>query len=156
MFGRKTLGYLGTPFAVSADGEPLAKTGGVTLDWTTFAAASGSDTTLYDNFVVPAGVQVCKTGQVICRITASGKFGPYDPAAADGRQTLARGDCFVVNRAVRSDDPRSDHPEAIYGGRVWPSRIVQSGTGTHTLAAGPTLAELLAAFPQIHPVNETA
>lgn len=155
-YGRTVLGVIGTPFQVLATGRGEHKVAGVTLDWTTFAAASGSPIVLYDGWTVPANVQFCKTGQVICRITATGKFGPYDPAASDGRQLLARGDCFIVNRGVMANDPKSDYPEAIDGGRVWIARVVQSGVATHTLAVGPTLAELLAAFPNIQPVNEAA
>jgi hypothetical protein len=29
--------------------------------------------------------------------TASGKYGPYDSAATDGRQTLTRGECFILD-----------------------------------------------------------
>jgi hypothetical protein len=46
----------------------------------------------------------------------------------------------------------SNHPPVIHGGECWIDRVIQSGTGTHSLAAGPTLAELLAAFPSLHPV----
>lgn len=146
-FGRQVLGTIGTSIQVSADGRPKAKAGGVTIDWATVAAVAGADVTWLDNFIVKIGEKGLRYGQVICRITASGKFGPYDPLAADGRQTLAQGACYVINESVNSNDPRSDHPEAIEGGLIFLERVIQSGVGAHSLAAGPTLAEFQAVFP---------
>jgi hypothetical protein len=89
-----------------------------------------------------------------------GMFGPYDSAAGDGRQTLTRGECFILNQTVLQGaaSPRmptgpTDHPPALEGGMVWKSRILQSGVAAHSLAAGPTLAELLAAFPRLRLVE---
>lgn len=48
-------------------------TGGVTLDHTTVPEVDGK--------------KVLKAGQPLGRITATGKYGPYDPDATDGRQT---------------------------------------------------------------------
>jgi hypothetical protein len=96
---------------------------------------------------VPIGKKCLKVGQLLTKITASGKFGPYDPAAADGRQLFVRGDSFLVNRLVLEDDPTSDHPNVIDGGMVYFDRLIQSGVGAHSLAAGPTRAELEALFP---------
>ena len=153
-YGRSVLGVIGTPFQLTADGRMRAKVGAATLDWTTFPAATGTATVLYDNWTVPGYSQFCRTGQVITRITASGKFGPYDPAAADGRQNLVRGDCFLVNCGVMSVDPKSDYPEAVDGGRFWLARVIQSGVAVHTLALGPTRVELEAAFPDCTWVTE--
>jgi hypothetical protein len=80
----------------------------------------------------------------------NGWYGPYDPAATDGRQTLARGSCYVMNETVRMQDLHSNHPPVLDGGRVFRARILQSGTAAHSLAAGPTLAEFEAAFPRIN------
>jgi hypothetical protein len=79
----------------------------------------------------------------------NGRYGPYDPAASDGRQTLTRGSCFLVNTTMRETDLLSNHPPVLDGGRIWKARVLQSGGATHTLALGPTLAEFEAAFPQI-------
>lgn len=91
---------------------------------------------------------------------SSGKFGPYDPAASDGRQTLTRGDCFILDETYLATPSGSQLPggndvigSAIDGGSVFIDRVIQSGVATHTLAVGPTLAELLAAFPAIHIVR---
>jgi hypothetical protein len=78
----------------------------------------------------------------------AGWYGPYDPDATDGRQTLTRGKCFIVDSTVRESDGASDHPPVFDGGRVWKARMVAT-SGTHTLAAGPTYTELEAAFPRL-------
>jgi hypothetical protein len=70
-----------------------------------------------------------------------GMYGPYDPAATDGRQTLTKGRVFVVNETIRELDHASNHPPVIDGGRVFKSRLLAT-IGTHSLAAGPTFAEL--------------
>jgi hypothetical protein len=83
-----------------------------------------------------------------------GYYGPYDPAALDGRQLLTRGECFILNRTVLQLNPitinvhNADSPPVFEGGRAWKARILMT-TGTHSLAAGPTVAEFEAAFPRI-------
>lgn len=76
------------------------------------------------------------------------KFGPYDSAATDGRATLSRGDVYILNKTVLESDTASDHPPAMDGGLMWKQRILMT-TGTHSLAAGPTVTEFLAAFPEV-------
>jgi hypothetical protein len=156
-FGQVGLGQIGSrTVEVSADGRPLAKPGGISIDWSTVAAVSGADVTLNDGTLIPIGFKYQRYGQTVCRITANGKFGPYDPAAADGRQLLVKGDCFWLNRTVLESDPASDHGGvACYGGLVFLLRLLNTGVGAHTLAGGPTLAELYTAFPLIQPVLET-
>lgn len=87
--------------------------------------------------------------------STSGKYGPYDPAATDGRQTLSRGKCFIVNRTVKQNGwganiniSATDHPQVFDGGTVWKDRVLAT-TGTHSLAAGPTFTEFETAFPRI-------
>lgn len=130
------------------------KVGGITVDWGTVGAAGGAST-LPDQTPVVAGEKVLRFGQTLCRITATGKFGPYDSAASDGRQLLVPGDCFVLNRTVKENGfganintGATDHPQVFDGGTVWKARILMT-TGTHSLAAGPTVAEFMAAFPRI-------
>lgn len=91
--------------------------------------------------------------------TDLGKYGPYDPAAADGRQTLTRGECFILNKTVVENgvagglDPGvTDHPAVFDGGPAWKARILMT-TGTHSLAAGPTVTEFETAFPRIEYVQ---
>jgi hypothetical protein len=153
-YGQSTVASVGRSIQVSADGRPLWKHVGVTVDWSTVAAVSGSDVTYLDGVLVAVGEKALRYGQVLTKITASGKYGPYDPGAADGRQTLTVGECFFLNETVREDELASDHPAVCYGGLCFLSRILNTGGGAHTLAGGPTLAELLAAFPQLEPVKE--
>lgn len=80
--------------------------------------------------------------------TGSGKFGPYDSAAADGRQTLSRGDAFVLNKTVLESEPLSDHPGAMEGGLWFKERILATNAA-HSLAAGPTFTELETVFPRM-------
>lgn len=88
-----------------------------------------------------------------------GKYGPYDPAAVDGRQLLTRGECFILNETVVEDGlvagaggGVTDHPAVFSGGRAWKARILMTA-GAHSLAAGPTVAEFEAAFPRIEYVQ---
>lgn len=87
--------------------------------------------------------------------STGGYFGPFDSAATDGRQNLNRGDCFVMDQTVLQYSSGSNLLSvsndqvggAIDGGTIKIDRVLQSGVGAHSLAAGPTLAEFLAAFP---------
>ena len=156
-FGRQSLGTLGGNLEVTADGSPVAKAAGITIDWATVAAVSGSDVTLNDGQVIPIGTKYLRYGQVVTRITASGKYGPYDPAAGDGREIVpVRGRAFILNRTAVNSEPADEHPEAIEGGLVYRSRIIQSEAAAHTLALGPTFAELNAAFPMLRYVEPTS
>lgn len=160
MYGRSVITSIGAGYQLSADGAPKAKIGGLTIDWTTVAPVSGSAVTRPNGTIVPIGQQYLPTGSTVARITSVvngstvGMYGPYDPAASDGRQTLAaNADCYLLNRDAFAADPKDQYPEAIYGGKVWSARIVNAGTGTHTLAAGPTLAEIQSTFPLLEFVD---
>lgn len=86
-----------------------------------------------------------------------GMYGPYDPAATDGRQTLTRGQCFILDElwlyyesgSKKLSAPNNVIGGVIEGGNVFYDRLMHSGVAAHSLAAGPTLAELLAAFPRL-------
>lgn len=154
-FGRSIVDTAGRSIQVTADGKPEMKAGGVTIDWSTVTAVSGSDATYLDGVVVPVGSKALRYGQVLVPITASGKYGPYDPAASDGRETApARDTTFIVNETIVETEAKSDHPPVLFGGLCFKSRIIQSGVATHTLALGPTLAELQAALPRLQLVTE--
>jgi hypothetical protein len=97
------------------------------------------------------------TGVTVATTSSGGnidKYGPYDPAATDGRQSLIQGSTFVLNRTVKQTDILSNHPEAIDGGLVFLARIIQSGVASASLAAGPTLANLKTTFPRLKYVTE--
>lgn len=146
---------------VSADGSPEYKAGGITIDWTVVVAASG-DQTLADGSIVKDGQKYLRYGQVMTKITATGKFAPYDPALTTGVELLARGNCFILDETVLQYGSGStllsvandQVGSAIEGGKVWIDRILQSGTGSASLADGPTLANLLTAFPNLYIVRD--
>jgi hypothetical protein len=158
-YGRNFLTTTGRDVMVIADGRfDLMKVGGISLDLATIAAVAGAPVTFPDDTVVGIGNQALRFGQILTRITASGKYGPYDPVAADGRQTLTPGECFILNRTWIRDLPTmpnfgSLHPPVFDGGTVWRDRLLVT-TGAHSLAAGPTFAEFVAAFPRIGYVKD--
>lgn len=89
-----------------------------------------------------------------------GRFGPFDPNATDGRQILTRGECYVLDETWMLTPGGASLPQnneiiggVIEGGDIWIDRVLQSGTNAHSLAAGPTLAEFLAAFPSFNLVK---
>jgi hypothetical protein len=154
-FGRQILTPTGRSVQVFADlNDADFKVGGVTIDWATVTAAA-SASTLIDDTPIAVGDKYLRYGQILTKITASGKFGPYDPAASDGRQTLARGDCFILNETVKMagyipalNNKATDHPQVGDGGLVWKARILAI-VGTASLAAGPTFANFETAFPDV-------
>lgn len=87
-------------------------------------------------------------------VVNAGYYGPYDPAATDGRQTLSRGNCYILNMTVIEDGlsdisgGATNHPAVFDGGLVFKLRVLAT-TGTHSLAAGPTYTELETAFPRL-------
>src|SRR5262245_57672953 len=150
-YGRQTVGNTtGLPIRVSADGSPEYKSGGITVDWSTVTAAT-TDTTLGDGTVVPSGQRGIEYGTVMCRITASDKYGPYNSGASDGRQTLTRGECFILDETVLQHGAlgipglagASDHPAVIEGGAVWRDRLKIDASGT---ATKPSVASFNAVF----------
>ena len=152
-YGRTLIGTsTGYVVQVSADGEPDWKAGGLTIDWSTVTAA-GSDTTLPDGVVIPAGQKGLQFGQVLCRITATGLYGPYLSGATDGRQTLTRDQCFILNGSLLEKGPNgiatvsTIQRGAFDGGLVFGARL---GVGA---AGQPTLAALQAVMPRLQVVN---
>lgn len=102
-----------------------------------------------------AGVETITVLTTTSGAAGGGKYGPYDPTATDGRQTLSRGNCFILNRTVKEkgfisslQTQETDHPQVFDGGTVWKPRILMT-TGAHSLAAGPTVTEFETAFPRI-------
>lgn len=92
-----------------------------------------------------------------------GWFGPYDPAATDGRAVLTRGECFILDQTLLQYSADSSQLSVsndqvggvIEGGSVFLARILQSGTAGASLSAGPTLANLQNAFPLLSYVGST-
>lgn len=116
-----------------------------------------------ERLIVQPGNKFLRYGQIICEVTAEvadkGYYGPYDPDATDGRQTLTPGKCFFLNETVVKDAlpgvPFNPVESDVIGvwdaGRIYIERIIHSGAAAHSLALGPTQAEFLAAFPRVQP-----
>jgi hypothetical protein len=138
---------MGPNQVTSSSGGPLG-TGAVTLNFNAYVPIATVNAALLTGGTVTPAVTTAGA--------SSGKFGPYDPAASDGRQTLTRGDCFILDETFLVTPSGSQLPagndvigSAIDGGLVYIDRVLHSGVATHTLALGPTLAEVLTAFPAI-------
>lgn len=141
---------------VSADGNPEYKAGGVTLDLDTIPAAPGSDVTLADGSIIKEGSQYLRYGQVLCEITASGKYGPYDVGASDGRQTLTRGKCFILDQTWLLNPAggtfagvgATDTIGGIFdGGLVYKGRLLVDDPASTN--RDPDISAFLTAFPRI-------
>lgn len=151
MFGQSTTDRFGGGTPASADGTPEYKVAGVTLDTATVPAADVADVTLDDDSIIPAGHQYLPYGAILCKITASGKYGPHDPAAADGREDLEAGEVVILNYTMRDDDLQWDNPPGVFeGGRVYRDRVKRLNAGAWEAGWTP---ELQQACPRLVPVD---
>jgi hypothetical protein len=134
--------------ALNVGGYPVAVTGSAGGPYTV--------TTPLGISVASSNVTGGAAGSVVATANANyGWYGPYDTAASDGRQTVTPGEVCVLNTTVLQNGPlglfsqfATNHPGAIVGGLVWKDRVLAT-SGTHSLAAGPTWTELLAALPRL-------
>ncbi len=133
--------------ALAVAGSGRQKVAGVTIDWSTVPAAGG-DTTLTDGTVIKAGEKFIRYGTVIAKITASGKFGPYDAAALDGRDTLVRGECFIVEETIVEKQMHSLYaPGGVYDGGIF--FLARCVNNAGDLTTNPTRTQMEAAFPDV-------
>jgi len=166
-YGREVLGGSGRQVMVAVGSDAHWKTGGITLGWPLFEPAEDA-VTLPDETKVRAGQRYARFGQIVCRVTDEesdhfGEYGPYDPAADDGREELRRGECFILNETRVEGGVIAGltggvdmHPAVLDGGRVWKARLLAGGAGdplAGTLAAGPTWEDFEAAFPRVEYVQ---
>lgn len=77
----------------------------------------------------------------------NGYYGPYASGATDGRQTLTRGHCFILDQTVIASQLHSDQIAVFDGGNVWMQRILN-------LSTNPSESNLLTAFPRLKPVRD--
>lgn len=106
-----------------------------------------AETLVVDNDAVTADAKSRKRlngGQLLCEITASGLYGPYDKDETDGRQTLAEGTAYILWRGV--DVTLGDKAVAgLFADCVFDkSELTLSGVSLH----GTSLTSLKNAFPQ--------
>lgn len=99
---------------------------GLTLDLTTFSDAKFAD--------------VVKSGCVLGKITASGKYGPYDPAASDGRQTASR---LLFNTVNRKAGRTYEGNAGVIHAFVTESKLPYTGIGGLDTAAKTALKHLI-------------
>lgn len=142
-YGRKSVDQFGFGIRVSADGNPLAKIGGVTVEWASVTAASAAFTVLptgataaanfyvaggNDLDYVDAGEKFLRFGTVLCKVsggTWDGSYVPYGTTPAGGGSLLkTKGNIFIMDASMHESDYHSSHPAVIYGGAVWKNRIV--------------------------------
>jgi hypothetical protein len=149
-FGRSVINTGGRGVCVSADGNPRWKAAGLTLDWATVTAVSGSDVTLDDGTVVIVGDKYILFGTVLKKITSGGKYGPVDTGASDGREVVTaavRGDAFILNETVVYSRDGDIIGGVFDGGLVYKDRLNIGGSGE------PTEANIETMFPDITFVN---
>lgn len=120
----------------------------------TFAKRLGNVPQLTSTHTFTGGTSPSTTHATTTAGVSGGLYGPYDPAATDGRQNRARGDAFILNETVLQNPavgwgaPDTDHPAVFDGGTVWKQRILATN-GVASLANGMTFAEFEALFPRI-------
>lgn len=107
-------------------GTEPGTTPSTTLDLTTFGDAKFAD--------------VIKSGCVLGKITASGKFGPYDPAASDGRQTAAR---LLFNTVNRKPGRQWEGNAGVIHAFINESKLPYTGIGGLDTAAKTALKHLV-------------
>lgn len=157
------LAYNATPAAVQAALEALDNigTGSVVVSGgplpgtaltATFGGALGSEnvpqlaaTGSFTGGTSPA-IAVATTTE---GTASGGKYGPYASGASDGRQTLARGDCGIVNATLLETGSTPlvaqarDITGLLEGGVCWKARIKAGGSGQ------PSWSALEAALPRL-------
>lgn len=157
-YGQQRYDKIGHGIQVTADGAPLAKAGGITLEWNAVTAAVADyevrpageigtsnflSTEAFPDEYVYAGEKYLRWGQVVCRIkggTSDGKFAPYGASSGLGGGVLstAKGDMYILNRGIKENDYNSDHPEAIEGGLLWKHRILFNFAKQQTITVNAT------------------
>lgn len=80
----------------------------------------------------------------------TGLYGPVDTSASDGRQTMARGETFILPETVLMSELGSSHAGVIDGGPVFRQRLIIDSTNA------ATKANLLTAMPRLVLVEESA
>lgn len=144
-YGNKT----GAPLRVSADGQPRAIVGGITIDFTDVNIPTGTavtGTTLADGTYVPPGVKYLRYGSIVFWTVTANKRDKAKVALT--ATALAVGRCAVLNETVVEGEQMDLHAGgAFYGGRVYRQRLNVGGTW-------PTEAAVIAAMPLLELVED--
>jgi hypothetical protein len=123
----------------------------------TFERGQGDVTNLVGTSIDLAGGAATAVVTTGTAGAGTGKYGPYDSAVSDGRQTLARGHCFILNETILQTGAQglaslaTDNPAVFSGGLVWKARLKIGSVNPVYLGAGnqPTVAAFETAFPRI-------
>lgn len=118
------------------------KIGGVTVDFSGVTAETVSRT-LTGGYVTTVGEKVIEGGSTLY------KNGSGDYVPAIDTTTLARGECFVLDKHVSAGGQTKGVIGCVFAvGTVFKARLKVGGAGQ------PTLSNFLAAFPGIVPQND--
>lgn len=115
----------------------------------TFPAGSGNVSALTTDATSLTGGAGTATVATATSGDATGTYGPYDPAATDGRQYVVRGSSVILNATVLEQGAMglvavaSNHPDVIEGGLVWKARVKMGG------ASQPAISDVEAALPML-------
>jgi hypothetical protein len=123
----------------------------------TFERGTGNITNLTTTVIDLAGGAATAVVTTGTAGAGTGLYGPYDSGVSDGRQTLARGHCFILNETVLQTGAQgivgvaSDHPAVFSGGLVWKARLKIGGVNPAYLGTGnqPSVSAFETAFPDI-------
>jgi hypothetical protein len=123
----------------------------------TFERGTGNVTNLTTTVIDLAGGAATAVVTTGTAGSGTGLYGPYDSAVSDGRQTLSRGHCFILNETVLQTGAMglvgvaSDNPAVFGGGLVWKARLKIGGVNPAYLGTGnqPTVSAFETAFPDI-------
>lgn len=90
------------PVTLTVNGTSLVATNTHVLTATQTGVVEG-EATLLDGTVVAVGDKYIELGTLMTKITATGKFGPANTTASDGREIVTnavRGNCFILDRPM--------------------------------------------------------
>jgi len=140
-------GNLGRTVGVIASGVPHYKMGAVTIDWSTVGQQLADTTIAQEGRTILAGQKYIRYGTVLCRITASKKFGPFTdamPADTNNGAIAAGAVSFLLTTGSLFINP-GDVLHIAAGGGTAEDIVVgsyNSGTKRVTLLAGTAFAFL--------------
>lgn len=156
-YGRQDLQTVGTSIHLIASDyhDVVWKPGGITIDWTTVTAVAGADVVLVGGTTIKIGEKYLAMGEILAKITASGKYGLHRTNAVDGRQTLVRGECYLLDEdwaqnatgGALVNPTATDHPPVFDTGTVWRARLQVGG------ANQATFTQFAAAFPNVRVIS---
>ena len=148
----------GRPVRLSADGYPERPPIGITVAWNSVTPAAIDTKIIADDTQVYVGERVLRVGTLMVKITSgqdSGKYGPFKADATDGRQSVTRGDCMLVDYTIKQGETSvwnsnldNDHIGGVTGGMVWRQRLKIQGN-LEGVGTDPTFDQIKDAFPRL-------